>query len=122
MSQLFVDFPHLFLLAQSESYFHSHYISVGLCAQANSIQWFFECPICYSDIEEATMTICGHRYCKRCIVAAIATHARCPLCNRPLHVPLNLAAVPSPPDNLLFGPGSDLLRDHSFESLFGILP
>lgn len=41
----------------------------------------FSCPVCFSLIEEAHITKCGHTYCYACIVKSIEIQKRCPKCN-----------------------------------------
>lgn len=40
----------------------------------------FSCPICMGQFVEETSTKCGHIFCKKCIVAAIAVQGKCPTC------------------------------------------
>ncbi|CAH9083407.1 unnamed protein product [Cuscuta epithymum] len=42
------------------------------------------CPVCMAQLVEETSTKCGHIFCKKCIVAAIAAQGKCPTCRRNL--------------------------------------
>ncbi|KAG6497442.1 hypothetical protein ZIOFF_045342 [Zingiber officinale] len=44
----------------------------------------FTCPICMNTMIEASSTICGHIFCKSCIVASIKAQKKCPTCRRKL--------------------------------------
>ncbi|XP_074562469.1 E3 ubiquitin-protein ligase complex slx8-rfp subunit slx8-like [Curcuma longa] len=44
----------------------------------------FSCPICMNTMTEASSTICGHIFCKSCIVASIQAQKKCPTCRRKL--------------------------------------
>ncbi|XP_042416867.1 E3 ubiquitin-protein ligase bre-1-like isoform X1 [Zingiber officinale] len=46
----------------------------------------FSCPICMNTMTEATSTICGHIFCKSCIVASIQAQKKCPTCRRKLNM------------------------------------
>ncbi|XP_074580422.1 uncharacterized protein LOC141836857 isoform X2 [Curcuma longa] len=46
----------------------------------------FTCPICMNTIIEASSTICGHIFCKSCIVASIQAQKKCPTCRRKLNM------------------------------------
>eukprot|EP01018_Ginkgo_biloba_P017740 Gb_19949 [translate_table: standard] len=42
------------------------------------------CAICMDSMKEETSTVCGHIFCKRCIVSAIQFQKKCPTCRRKL--------------------------------------
>lgn len=42
------------------------------------------CAICMDNMKEETTTICGHVFCKKCIVRAIEVHKQCPTCRKKL--------------------------------------
>lgn len=42
------------------------------------------CAICMENMKEETTTICGHVFCKKCIVRAIEVNKRCPTCRKKL--------------------------------------
>ncbi|XP_042408517.1 E3 ubiquitin-protein ligase BRE1-like isoform X1 [Zingiber officinale] len=44
----------------------------------------FTCPICMNTMIEASSTVCGHIFCKSCIVASIKAQKKCPTCRRKL--------------------------------------
>jgi len=45
---------------------------------------FGKCTVCLSDITDITSTVCGHIFCEGCILNAIKTQGKCPICRRPL--------------------------------------
>uniref|UniRef100_A0A0A9GCL4 RING-type domain-containing protein n=1 Tax=Arundo donax TaxID=35708 RepID=A0A0A9GCL4_ARUDO len=45
----------------------------------------FTCPVCMNELTEPSSTICGHIFCKKCIVASIQAQKKCPTCRRKLH-------------------------------------
>lgn len=42
------------------------------------------CAICMDTMKEETSTVCGHIFCKPCILGAIKTQKKCPSCRRKL--------------------------------------
>jgi len=42
------------------------------------------CAICMDKMKEETTTICGHVFCKKCIVRAIEVYKQCPSCRKKL--------------------------------------
>ncbi|XP_037416852.1 probable histone acetyltransferase HAC-like 1 [Triticum dicoccoides] len=40
----------------------------------------FTCPVCISELVDASSTICGHIFCKKCIEASIQFQKKCPTC------------------------------------------
>ncbi|CAM6095735.1 unnamed protein product [Calypogeia fissa] len=42
------------------------------------------CAICMDSMKEETSTICGHIFCRKCIVGAIAVQKKCPTCRQTL--------------------------------------
>lgn len=43
------------------------------------------CPICFSIIESAYMTECGHSFCQKCIETCMEKRNQCPKCNSTIH-------------------------------------
>ncbi|MCO5573150.1 hypothetical protein L7F22_026916 [Adiantum nelumboides] len=42
------------------------------------------CAICMDAMKEETSTVCGHIFCRPCILGAIKTQKKCPTCRRKL--------------------------------------
>lgn len=42
------------------------------------------CAICMDTMEEETSTICGHIFCRKCIVEAMKMQKKCPTCRKRL--------------------------------------
>lgn len=44
----------------------------------------YKCPVCMDDVRqrEPNTTRCGHIFCKECIVTAVQSTHKCPLCNK----------------------------------------
>lgn len=42
------------------------------------------CAICMDSMKEETSTVCGHIFCRVCILGAIKTQKKCPTCRRKL--------------------------------------
>ncbi|MCO5573148.1 hypothetical protein L7F22_026914 [Adiantum nelumboides] len=42
------------------------------------------CAICMDATKEETSTVCGHIFCRPCILGAIKTQKKCPTCRRKL--------------------------------------
>ncbi|KAH8251605.1 hypothetical protein KR038_002872, partial [Drosophila bunnanda] len=44
----------------------------------------YKCPVCLENVRrrEPVSTNCGHVFCKDCLVAAINSVHKCPLCNK----------------------------------------
>ncbi|MCO5551275.1 hypothetical protein L7F22_004774 [Adiantum nelumboides] len=42
------------------------------------------CAICMDTMEQETSTICGHIFCRKCIVEAIRKQKKCPTCRKRL--------------------------------------
>ncbi|KAL8595763.1 hypothetical protein ACOMHN_012182 [Nucella lapillus] len=59
---------------------------------------YFQCSICLNVMRGAIVTLCGHRYCDRCIQEWVDRHHTCPCCNR--------ALTPA-----------QLVKDHQFDGL-----
>jgi len=47
----------------------------------------FECPLCMRLFHKPVSTICGHTYCKSCLLAALRYSLMCPLCRTKLEDP-----------------------------------
>ena len=47
---------------------------------------FFNCPICTEHLTNTCTTVCGHRFCQKCIEECIDRRSQCPLCMRFLTV------------------------------------
>ncbi|XP_062229802.1 uncharacterized protein LOC133927368 isoform X2 [Phragmites australis] len=45
----------------------------------------FTCPVCMNELTDASSTICGHIFCKKCIEASIQAQKKCPTCRRKLN-------------------------------------
>jgi len=43
-----------------------------------------KCTICLSPLEDLTASVCGHIFCEGCIMQAIKSQGKCPICRRPL--------------------------------------
>jgi E3 ubiquitin-protein ligase SHPRH len=43
------------------------------------------CTICQCDFEIGTLTVCGHQFCKDCILLWLNAHRNCPVCKRSLN-------------------------------------
>mmetsp|Transcript_56390 Transcript_56390/g.138553 ORF Transcript_56390/g.138553 Transcript_56390/m.138553 type:complete len:159 (-) Transcript_56390:217-693(-) len=43
----------------------------------------FCCPICFSMVQDAMMTQCGHVFCSDCISECLSRKKQCPNCNQP---------------------------------------
>lgn len=46
----------------------------------------FSCAVCMGPLVEETSTLCGHIFCKRCIVTAIQFQNKCPTCRQNLTI------------------------------------
>ncbi|KAM3334828.1 hypothetical protein ACQJBY_029323 [Aegilops geniculata] len=44
----------------------------------------FTCPVCINELVDASSTICGHIFCKKCIEVSIRFQKKCPTCRRRL--------------------------------------
>lgn len=51
---------------------------------SNIIEVKLRCAICMDTMKEETTTICGHVFCKACIISAIRVQKRCPTCREKL--------------------------------------
>ncbi|XP_045216256.2 E3 ubiquitin-protein ligase trul-1-like [Mercenaria mercenaria] len=63
---------------------------------------YFQCSICMCNLTVSTMTVCGHRYCEKCISEWVNRQHKCPCCNHPLTT-------------------SQLIKDHQFDSLISTI-
>ena len=44
----------------------------------------FECQICMDLLVEPITTICGHTFCKICLIRYLRTKLNCPMCRKPI--------------------------------------
>ncbi|CAK4109499.1 unnamed protein product [Aphanomyces euteiches] len=44
------------------------------------------CAICLDTLRDLTSTNCGHIFCRQCIVQAVQTTLKCPMCQKPTHL------------------------------------
>ncbi|CAH0053433.1 unnamed protein product, partial [Clonostachys solani] len=44
------------------------------------------CVICQTTFETGVLTVCGHQFCKACMMMWFKAHRNCPVCKRHLHV------------------------------------
>lgn len=51
---------------------------------SNIIEVKLRCAICMDTMKEESTTICGHVFCKACIISAIRVQKRCPTCREKL--------------------------------------
>lgn len=63
---------------------------------------YFQCSVCMCNMTATTITVCGHRFCEKCISEWVNRQHKCPCCNRAL-----LA--------------NQLMKDHQFDSLLSTL-
>lgn len=56
--------------------------SNGLPVEVKEVK--LTCAICMDSMKEETSTICGHIFCRNCIVSAIQFQKKCPTCRRKL--------------------------------------
>jgi hypothetical protein len=49
-----------------------------------SIEQELECQICMDLLTEPTTTVCGHTYCKICLIRYLKTKLNCPMCRKPI--------------------------------------
>lgn len=52
-------------------------------------------------LDKARLTVCGHRYCEKCITEWVNRQHKCPCCNHPLTV-------------------DQLIKDHQFDSMLSM--
>jgi hypothetical protein len=50
----------------------------------NEIEMEFECQICMDIMVEPVTTICGHTFCKICLIRFLKTKLNCPICRKPI--------------------------------------
>ncbi|XP_052281472.1 E3 ubiquitin-protein ligase TRIM21-like isoform X2 [Dreissena polymorpha] len=63
---------------------------------------YLQCSICMCSLDKTTITVCGHRYCEKCISEWVGRQHTCPCCNHPLIL-------------------SQLFKDHQFDSLISAI-
>ncbi len=39
-----------------------------------------ECPVCLGTVKDLTSSLCGHLFCRACIVQAVTVTSKCPVC------------------------------------------
>ena len=44
------------------------------------------CPICFDNLQNPSVTLCGHVYCTECITMATRSTKQCPICRKKLTV------------------------------------
>lgn len=44
------------------------------------------CVICQTTFETGVLTVCGHQFCKECMMMWFKAHRNCPVCKRQLHI------------------------------------
>ncbi|XP_017002854.2 uncharacterized protein [Drosophila takahashii] len=42
----------------------------------------YVCPVCIESPEEPVTTMCGHIFCKECLIAALVPFQNCPMCKK----------------------------------------
>lgn len=58
--------------------------SMSLVPSAPSQEAVINCPVCFSMIQDAYMTRCGHSFCHECIKQCLESRPKCPLCSSDL--------------------------------------
>jgi hypothetical protein len=67
------------LLKYSRFFKYIYYITME-----KIIEKEFECQICLDLLVEPVTTLCGHTFCKICLVKFLDTKLNCPICRRPI--------------------------------------
>jgi hypothetical protein len=44
----------------------------------------YECQICMDLLTEPVATVCGHTFCKMCLIRYLKTKLNCPMCRKPI--------------------------------------
>ncbi|XP_060560046.1 uncharacterized protein LOC132720065 isoform X2 [Ruditapes philippinarum] len=52
--------------------------------QGSTVDEIFKCSICQHEMEDSSMTLCGHRYCTKCIKEWMKRKQNCPQCRQPV--------------------------------------
>ena len=52
--------------------------------ESNIIESEFECLICMDILLEPVTTICGHTFCRYCLIQYLKENKNCPLCRKPI--------------------------------------
>ena len=58
--------------------------SSGQAAQLKPVSAGRACPICHNGMEAPLSTVCGHLFCRECLMGALARSPSCPTCARPV--------------------------------------
>ncbi|XP_071098942.1 uncharacterized protein [Haliotis cracherodii] len=64
------------------------------------LEEYFQCSICLNNMTDTMTTVCGHRYCGKCIQEWVDRNHNCPCCNSSVN-------------------SIQLIKDHQFDSLIG---
>ncbi|XP_067667122.1 uncharacterized protein [Haliotis asinina] len=64
------------------------------------LEEYFQCSICLNNMTDTMTTVCGHRYCGKCIQEWVDRNRNCPCCNSTVN-------------------SVQLIKDHQFDSLIG---
>ncbi len=52
--------------------------------ESTNISKEFECLICLDLLVEPCTTMCGHTFCKRCLIKYLEKEQKCPMCRKPI--------------------------------------
>lgn len=47
----------------------------------------FDCPLCMRILLDPICTLCGHTFCKKCIISSLKLQKKCPICRAPTFIP-----------------------------------
>ncbi|XP_052794837.1 E3 ubiquitin-protein ligase trul-1-like [Mya arenaria] len=73
-----------------------------LLVPLSALSDYIQCSICMCNLDKTMMTMCGHRYCEKCITEWVGRQHKCPCCNHALDA-------------------SQLVKDHQFDSLISAI-
>ncbi|XP_056023019.1 E3 ubiquitin-protein ligase TRIM38-like [Ostrea edulis] len=76
--------------------------NLPLCVSIHKLEDYINCSICMNELTSTTMTMCGHRYCQKCILEWVDRKHTCPCCNA------NLTQ-------------KSLFKDHQYDSLIATI-